>query len=78
MNHLIDYSLPCSVCSLLILDSGGMSIIAFTIVGSTSMPRLEIMYPRSFPDYTPNTHFLGLSLTLYSSSLLKILSRTCK
>src|SRR5664279_2603078 len=42
-----------------------MSRIAFIFPRLTSMPRSEMINPKSLLAGTPNTHFLGLSIILY-------------
>lgn len=41
-----------------------MSTRAFILLGLASMPRVEIKYPKNFPELMPNTHFLGFKLIM--------------
>ena len=41
-----------------------MNLMALTLVGLASMPRLLTMKTSSFSDGTPNTHLVGLSFHL--------------
>ena len=53
-----------------------MRSMSSTFSGFTSMPRLEMRKPRSFPAGTPNTHFSGLSLSLVVRRLSKASDRS--
>src|SRR4051794_8638025 len=44
--------------------------------GFASMPRLDTTKLRSWPEGTPKTHFLGLSLILYRRRLAKVSVRS--
>jgi hypothetical protein len=46
-------------------------MMAAIFSGLASMPRSDMMNPSSIPLGTPKTHFLGLSLMLFSLSFSK-------
>ena len=50
---------------------GGMDMMALIMVGSISIPRELITYPKSLPEVTPKAHLAGFSLMLYLRSLSK-------
>ena len=50
--------------------------MASTFTGLASIPRCLTMKPRSNPDGTPKTHFLGLSLHWYAHKLAKVSERS--
>ena len=49
----------------------GMDMMALILVGSISIPRELITYPKSLPEVTPNAHLAGFSFILYFRSLSK-------
>lgn len=57
MNLLIDYILPCNPLSYLSVDGGCISMISLTFAGSTSIPLLDTVNPKSLLALTPNTLF---------------------
>ena len=50
--------------------------MASIFFGFASMPLCEIINPKNFPAFTPNTHLSGLSLILYLSNVSSIFSRS--
>ena len=64
MNRLKVAMHPVSFIRSFLLLEGFMNLMALTLVGLASMPRLLTMKPGSFPDGTPNTHLVGLSFHL--------------
>src|SRR6185369_1708926 len=64
MNQLKAAMHPVSFIRSFLLLGGFMNLMALTLVGLASIPRLLTMKPSSFPDGTPNTHLVGLSFHL--------------
>ena len=64
MNRLKAAMHPVSFIRSFLLLGGFMNLMALTLVGLASMPRLLTKKPSSFPDGTPNTHLVGLSFHL--------------
>ena len=44
-------------------------------LGLSSIPRLDVMYPSSFPFGTPKTHFLGFNLMLNLRRFMNIAAK---
>ena len=57
MNRLRAARQPVSLCTPLTLHMGPMLEMVGIFSGLASMPRLDTMYPSSFPFGTPKTHF---------------------
>jgi hypothetical protein len=53
-----------------------MLVMAAIFSGLASMPRSEMMNPRSMPRGTPKTHFSGLSFTPFALRHLNVVSRS--
>ena len=64
MNLLREAKQPVSLCTPLTLRMGPMLEMAVIFSGLASMPRLDMMYPSSFPFGTPKTHFSEFNLML--------------
>ena len=60
---------------LLMLRIGPMLEMAVIFLGLASMPRLDTMYPSSFPFETPKTHFLGFSLILNLQRFMNVMAK---
>ena len=76
IKRLIDCIRPCKLLSSLKLVGSGISEMALTFSGSTSMPRYDTMKPSSFLKRTPKTHFFGFSRTLCLTRRTKICLKT--
>ena len=71
MNRLMYCSQPKKPLISFSLLDGGISNIALILDGSTSIPLQFTKNPNNFPMVTPNVHFCGFNLNLYSLILLK-------
>ncbi|WZZ61287.1 hypothetical protein YC2023_061394 [Brassica napus] len=65
MNLLKAAILPVNFCTSFTFIGEGMEWIALIWSGLASMPRWVTIYPRNFPELTPNEHLAGLSFMLY-------------
>ena len=68
INHLIACIFPCKLCNCLVLDRGGISVIALILLGSISIPHRDKINHNNFHKVTPKTHFFGLRRTLNSNN----------
>jgi hypothetical protein len=57
------------------LLGGNIFMIVNTFSRLGSIPHREMVYPSSFPEGTPNVHFLGFSFMLNFLRLLKVSTR---
>ena len=68
--------LPVSFCTSLIDCGSSMLQRAAILSGLVSMPLVETRHPRTFPLWTPKTHFLGLRLRFASQRFAKVSARS--
>jgi hypothetical protein len=66
MKRLRDARHPMSFCNPFRFQIGAMLVMAEIFSGLASMPHSETMNPKSMPQGTPKTHFLGFSLMFFS------------
>jgi hypothetical protein len=67
---------PVSFCTSLIVAEASMSVMAMIFTGLASIPWLLMMNPSNFPDGTPNTPFVGLSLHRNLRKLLNVSAKS--
>ena len=60
IKHLITCNFPCKLCNCLILEGGGIFVIALNLLGSTSIPHQGTINLNNYFEVTPKTHFFGL------------------
>ena len=75
MNLLMNYSRPINHLSSLRFLGGGISVMAFALFGSISIPLLLTINPKSLPEETPKMHFLGFILRLCSQDRWRFLPK---
>src|SRR6266540_1001890 len=67
---------PVSFCTPFNLVGEFILKMSLSFFGLTSMPRHDTMKPRSFPDGTPKTHFLGFNFHLKCLRLVNVSDRS--
>jgi len=78
MNLLTKFILAWILLNYIRFLGGGMLIMTFTFLRSTSIPLLETMKPNNLPKVTPKEHFWGFNLRLYFLRIPNTSSRSCK
>jgi hypothetical protein len=67
---------PINFCTSWRLSGSAIFVIADTFSGLGSIPFQETIYPTSFPECTPNVHFLGFNLILNFLRFVKVSARS--
>jgi len=76
MKRLREARHPMTLCTPFRLRTGPMFAMAETFSRLASIPHSDIINPRSMPQGTPKTHFLGLSLIHFALRHRNVSSRS--